>query len=370
MAFVISSFKKFWKIIFCGFLVLISTAVTARTLVDVEYKTDQGCKIIKYENIESKQTSKWQSIKWDGRCKNGYAEGPGNVTAKRGDVSLRVVGGFERGKIGGEGSYDMTRENGDREIYRGSFVNGLPSGKGKLSVIKSSGDPIEYQGMFEEGLPHGKGALRVGKRFYEGDFVEGKPSGIGRLTYPNNATYDGEIRNGRENGNGKLTLPNGTTITGYFSNGQAPVSGRVNSVKGVVYEGELVKLRPHGKGRMTMLDKSSYFGDFRDGRPEGEGVAETADGRRIEVTASEGKIRPKSPPLTASTSPQNNATKSSAKEEDMDLLDWLLVFGAAAEKVNRERENELIRQRALSPPPPTSYRCRRTFNDTTQCDPW
>lgn len=366
------SFTPRWQHLIFGYLVFIAGAADARTLVEVEYKTDHGCKVIKYEGIATKPDAKWQTIKWDGRCKNGYAEGPGYVTAKRNDVFLKVSGTFARGKIDGDGSYDMTKSNGDREIYQGSFVKSLPSGKGKLSILKSGSDAIEYQGQFEAGLPHGKGVLRAGKRQYEGDFFEGKPSGIGKIFYPNNATYEGEIREGKENGNGKLTLPNGTTVTGYFTNGQMPASGRINSAKGIVYEGEMVKLRPHGKGRMTMLDKSSYVGDFRDGKPEGEGIAEMADGRRIDVIASSGKIRPKEQPQTTRTIAESTSGNAAEKDdEEMGLLDWLLVLGAAVDKASREREDELIRQRALAPPPsPSSYRCRKVYKDTTQCDPW
>lgn len=55
MAFLIGPFNDMWKITFFGCLVFLSGAVGARTLVDVEYKTDRGCKIVKYESIESKR---------------------------------------------------------------------------------------------------------------------------------------------------------------------------------------------------------------------------------------------------------------------------------------------------------------------------
>lgn len=302
----------------------------ARTLIEVEHTAKGGCKIVIHENALSSESERsLASLAWSGKCKNGYADGPGTIVAKRKGVEVTGVATFIRGRPEGEGTYEAVKENGDREFFKGKFVNGLRSGEGYQTIIKSGQGTVTYTGNFAAGLPHGNGRLEKGGTIYAGEFVEGRPTGIGTITYPSKVVYSGEIRDGKPNGSGKLALPDGTTITGTFSPNKPLTIGHIVSPKGYRYEGELDNFKPSGRGKLISPTGSTFTGDFKNGKPNGLGVVETTAGQRIEVTATDGRITPRDSAV---------ARKQEAPTEEEEGPSWLQILGAIAEGMNAAQE--------------------------------
>jgi hypothetical protein len=330
-----------WPLVVSLAFFMTPSLTLGRTLVEVEHVASNGCKLAIYENAATLSTNKVESLSWDGKCSNGYAVGSGTAIAKRGKEVFKGSANFQRGRPEGEGTYEITKLSGDREVFRGNFSNGLPNGKGELSFFKvGRSDSMDYRGNFESGIPHGKGVLKSGNLSFEGDFVGGKPHGLGKITYPNLTIYEGEVREGKENGNGKLTFLDGTTLVGNFSNGRPPSFGKIYTVKGSTYEGELQNQRPNGQGKLSSPNGSIFIGGFKDGKPEGTGLVETKDGRRIEVVATMGKISPR-----ASTAiPEKTSPESSDIDGEMGVWDWIRVLGGAAEQINRRNAEEVVVQ--------------------------
>ncbi|MDR2219093.1 MAG: hypothetical protein LBE24_00745 [Methylobacillus sp.] len=101
-----------------------------------------------------------ENIIWNGKCKNGYAEGAGTLTwFIDGKLDSTSTGTWTRGKMNGKGT--IVYGNGER--YDGGFANDFWSGKGIYT------------------MPDG--------RRYEGTFVDGNPQGEGTVTEPNGKKY-------------------------------------------------------------------------------------------------------------------------------------------------------------------------------------
>lgn len=303
----------------------------ARVLIEVEHTDKGGCKIVIHENAVSPESERsFTSLAWTGKCKNGYADGPGTIVAKRKGVEVTGIASFIRGRPEGEGTYEAVKKNGDREFFKGKFVNGLRSGEGYQTIIKPGQDTVIYTGNFVAGLPHGNGRLEKGGTIYVGEFVEGRPTGIGTITYPTKVVYSGEIRDGKASGSGKLTLLDGTTITGIFSPNKPLTIGHIVSPKGYRYEGELDRFRPSGRGKLTSPTGSVFTGDFKNGKPNGLGVVETSAGQRIEVTATDGRITPRHSTV--------EAQKQVPPSEEDEGPSWLEILGAIAMGMNAAQE--------------------------------
>ncbi len=105
-----------------------------------------------------------ETLKWDGSCVNGLAEGQGVLTWYRGGKA------FERD----EGQWIAGQQSG-------SGVQTWPGG--------------EFRGALREGLPQGEGVMKLGSMQYRGAFQGGKPNGFGVLT-ASAGTFEGEWREG------------------------------------------------------------------------------------------------------------------------------------------------------------------------------
>jgi hypothetical protein len=91
-----------------------------------------------------------ESVSWSGSCKDGFAEGAGEVQWFRNGLPYeRDEGEWRRG----------------RQVGHGLQV--WPTGR--------------YEGDVRDGVPHGRGVLSFGEARYEGEFSDGKPNGAGTL---------------------------------------------------------------------------------------------------------------------------------------------------------------------------------------------
>ncbi len=118
----------------------------------------QGCKLL------DPYFSEGVSMKWDGPCLNGKANGYGILTKYK------------------NGEFEST--------YQGDYRNGIREGKGKFS--------------------HKDGSVK------EGDFVNGQMTGKGVCTDNNGNKFTGDFLNYRMHGFGKMEYANGSTFEGFF----------------------------------------------------------------------------------------------------------------------------------------------------------
>ena len=118
---------------------------------------ENGCKV--YNPMPQEK----ESIKWDGECRDGYANGKGTLDWYiDGRLEERYEGELNMGWADGEGIYISRR--GIR--YKGEWKRSLQEGKGSIQ----NPDGSAYQGEWKEGKPHGWGKYRAPN----GEIVEGE----------------------------------------------------------------------------------------------------------------------------------------------------------------------------------------------------
>ena len=132
-----------------------------------------GCK------VWNPQPSAGEAARWNGPCKDGFADGKGVLDWLRGGSQYeRDEGLWRAGRQTGEGTQTW------------------PGGN--------------YKGQFSESLPHGRGVLQSGEARYDGAFLNGKPNGNGALTNAS-GTFNGTWSDGCFN-DGKRRAAFGTGV--------------------------------------------------------------------------------------------------------------------------------------------------------------
>ncbi len=117
-----------------------------------------GCK------VWNPQPSAGETVRWNGACKDGFADGKGVLEWLRGGNSYeRDEGTWHGGRQTGEGTQSWPRGQ-----YRGEFLESLPHGKGMLI----SGE-ARYDGAFMNGKPNGKGVLTNASGTFSGTWADG-----------------------------------------------------------------------------------------------------------------------------------------------------------------------------------------------------
>lgn len=128
-----------------------------------------------------------ETVKWDGPCKDGYAEGEGNLEW------------FVNGIFNG--------------FYKGALVRGVRHGYG----YNKRPDGVQYEGHFVGGAYEGRGILLAGfGDRYEGEFKGGLFDGLGTMTYGLGGRYEGYWKAGSYHGKGKATFAGGQVLEGDF----------------------------------------------------------------------------------------------------------------------------------------------------------
>ena len=166
--------------------------VTAVSLAQAQQRSlvdDKGCKF-----FEPDLNYPIENIQWNGPCKDGYVDGPGEVIFLKRGWTFR--GEFKRGEIvSGRG----TRNNGSDE---GQFKKGLFHGHGILtgSLVGSTANlrtKFTFEGMFAEGLYDGTGRFTTDKGYsYDGIYAKGRQSGVGKEAHPDGSFYEGAFVDG------------------------------------------------------------------------------------------------------------------------------------------------------------------------------
>lgn len=106
--------------------------------------------------------------------------------------------------------------------WSGACKDGYAEGNGQIKWTVSGKLAEEYEGDYLRGRPHGKGSMTSHEngQKYTGDWVDGVPTGEGKLVLPDGTTYVGQFLNWRFEGIGELTSPDGRTIYGEWVNGE------------------------------------------------------------------------------------------------------------------------------------------------------
>ena len=155
---------------------------------------NQGCKLL------DPYFSDGVTMKWEGSCVNGKANGFGKLTKYK------------------DGEYEST--------YEGEFQNGIREGKGKFS--------------------HKDGTVRVGI------FVAGQMTGKGTNTGENGQKYTGDFINYRHHGYGIVEFTNGSKFEGFF------VADRMYTGKYTNYDGKITYIQQYYSVE-KIIDKSSGY---------------------------------------------------------------------------------------------------------------
>lgn len=155
---------------------------------------NQGCKLL------DPYYSEGVTMKWEGSCVNGKANGFGKLTKYK------------------DGKYES--------IYEGEYKNGIRDGKGKFS--------------------HNDGTVK------EGIFIAGQMTGKGTSSLESGYKYAGSFVNYCEHGDGTLEYPNGSKFEGFF------VAGRPYTGKTTNYDGSITYIQAYKPVQGIKEKKSGY----------------------------------------------------------------------------------------------------------------
>lgn len=231
--------KRAWWAAFCAAAPLMAHAQT-----EIVWIADaQGCK------VENKRPLPNQSVSWSGACRNGFADG-------RGELKVIVEGEL------------LT-------AYEGDVKAGRLAGQGVLTTPGG----LRYQGNFHDGRYDGQGLLTYsGGTTFQGDFAAGQPEGACTVNWPSGDRYEGQCKAGRPDGSGRVRFANGDTYAGDLAQGQASGQGRYSWALGDSYEGRFTLGQAAGSGEYRFANGSRFVGNFRFGVPWGQGQVQLTDG--------------------------------------------------------------------------------------------
>ena len=124
--------------------------------------------------------------------------------------------------------------------WEGSCVNGKADGFGKLTKYKDGQYESTYEGEFLNGIREGKGKFsHKSETILECNFKNGQAIGYGKYDLGNGNYYNGEIINYRQHGNGTLKMANGSKFEGFF------VSDRMYTGKFTNFDGKVTYIQKY-----------------------------------------------------------------------------------------------------------------------------
>ena len=203
-----------------------------------------------------------------GRSSSSSSSSSSNSSSSSGKAA---IGNIERQQI--------VYVNGD--VYEGEVEKNKPHGQGTLTFKTDDGDGDVYTGSFKNGKFDGDGKYIWGA---SGDVYIGKWSndvrcGIGKLKN-SSGTYDGEWNNDKQQGQGELKCPGGKVYSGKWDEGSIPKGRLYNRHDSdQFYDGEFnSKGQKDGQGRITFGDGTSFEGTFHQNFRHGPGVLTHSNG--------------------------------------------------------------------------------------------
>ena len=179
------------------------------------------------------------TVKWNGACKDGFADGPGTLAWNDADDSQRrIEGTLVKGVVAGEAKLtyapriDPRNTGTERTSYEGTFRDGQPDGQGFFQYAQGG----MYEGGVAAGKPQGTGIyVSLDRSRYEGQWVDGKRQGQGKATFAVGGSYDGEWKNGQFDGVGTIVYAgtprtwHGAFVAGLPADAARPVTAETGS---------------------------------------------------------------------------------------------------------------------------------------------
>lgn len=153
-----------------------------------------------------------ESASWNGKCKDGYASGPGALQwFKHGKPTERYEGMMAKGAPDGEGIFLYA----DESRYDGQWKEGKWHGEGVVAYTETS--------LLFARFNQGNVAGDVKRHYDNGDRYEGGwndgPQGTGRMVFALGGSYRGQWDQGQPDGEGEISYPNGVLLKGRFNHG-------------------------------------------------------------------------------------------------------------------------------------------------------
>ena len=124
--------------------------------------------------------------------------------------------------------------------WEGSCINGNADGYGKLTKYKDGEYESTYEGEYKNGIREGKGKFtHKDKSIAVGNFKGGQLIGYGTRTSEDGTKYEGEFINYRQHGKGTMTFANGAKFEGFF------VSDKMYTGKYTNYDGNITYIQQY-----------------------------------------------------------------------------------------------------------------------------
>lgn len=199
------------------------------------------CKVVNPSPIEG------ETVNWNGKCKEGYAEGFGTaIWSVKNSATQKWVGYFNNGTPTRFKVYYLDASDSEAQIYEGNF----PSYSSGVSQITYKN--FKVTAKFENRVVIGNAKVEYSDgRLYIGPLLNGSMNGYGYFRYANYDEYQGEFRDGKRNG------------WGIFHGILA-------------YQGEWLNDKFHGSGVLIAPDSPTQgiatIGKWRNGDLEGDNI--------------------------------------------------------------------------------------------------
>ena len=237
----------------------------------------------------TKANSSKRTIKWEGKCVDGFVNGKGVLTIFENDTLKYVIdGNFLNGYTEGQGTCTFK----DGNTYVGEWKKGDFNGQGTSSFKDGS----SYVGEWKDNVYNGQGTYIFNGEKYVGEWKDGKKDGIGTYTSTNGGSYFGYWKDNKFNGQGTYTMIDGSSYVGDWKDNKFNGQGTYKFKDGDSYVGEWKDNVYNGQGTYKFTDGRSYVGEWKDGKKDGKGVSISSTGKKTAEEYKDGeKLPPKAP---------------------------------------------------------------------------
>jgi len=267
----------------------------------------KGCK------VWSQNPQPNESVKWSGKCVDGYASGKGKLTwINDGKPADEYVGEMQRGKPHGQGEYKYSYGG----IFKGQFKDGLRHGSGTISDRGGKKFIFQYENGEYSEVPTDQTAGVIskssGKLLMYGDNEKYDKKMYQRILVPgkwielmDNTVY---VMNSKVAKNLFLTkeLANVVKVKtrpdtakdisakiGYVLLSKTPFQEQYNADRGLIMAGCISGNCKNGTGIYFDESGGKYMGEFKGGEYEGKGIYKYNSGTVVEGDFKLGKMNGK-----------------------------------------------------------------------------
>lgn len=235
---------------------------------------NNACKIYPNQYIFARR------VKWQGDCKDGYAEGYGTATwycPRKDKCGYTVTGTYHKGKLNGRATAQALDPKDENQTMIADYQDGVAVNYQKIIFGDGNiyeGEPQSYTEIYRGKFIFGKGGFK-GDR-YEGEMLWDKHHGFGTYWYANEPwagdRYEGEWQHGERTGKGKYFFANGDYYEGDFVDGKMHGRGTFHYANGIEYTGDFWYDTQTGYGTTNGNHGVRYIGSLIDGKAFGFGT--------------------------------------------------------------------------------------------------